>query len=84
MRHTFITRLAENSNVNEETIRQLAGHVSARMPARYADILRPGRRAAIATFDTFTEEPMQPRSGRDAQLTMQLLLHPRPLTMPSE
>jgi integrase len=26
--HTFITRLAENPNISEETIRSLAGHVS--------------------------------------------------------
>lgn len=37
-RHTFVTRLAENPTVNEETIRQLAGHVSPRMLARYAHI----------------------------------------------
>jgi len=34
-RHTFVTLLAENPKVSEETIRQLAGHVSPRMLARY-------------------------------------------------
>jgi integrase len=50
-RHTFITRLAENSAVSEETIRQLAGQVSHRMLARYAHIRVQARRAAIATLE---------------------------------
>ncbi len=37
-RHTFITRLAENPNVSEETIRALAGHVSRTMLERYSHI----------------------------------------------
>jgi integrase len=50
-RHTFVTRLAKNSAVSEETIRQLAGHVSPRMLARYAHIRVQARRAAIATLE---------------------------------
>jgi integrase len=50
-RHTFVTRLAENPSVSEETIRQLAGHVSPRMLARYAHIRARARRAAIATLE---------------------------------
>jgi hypothetical protein len=50
-RHTFVTRLAENPAVSEETIRQLAGHVSLRMLARYAHILAQARRDAIATLE---------------------------------
>ena len=50
-RHTFVTRLAENPNVSEETIRQLAGHISPRMLARYAHIRMRARRDAIATLD---------------------------------
>jgi integrase len=50
-RHTFITRLAENSAISEETIRQLAGHVSPRMLARYAHIRAQARRDAIATLE---------------------------------
>jgi integrase len=55
-RHTFITRLAENPAVSEETIRQLAGHVSPRMLARYAHIRSEARRAAIETLESDTEE----------------------------
>src|SRR5262249_30623296 len=47
-RHTFITRLAEDANTSEETIRQLAGHVSPRMLSRYAHIRAAARRAAIS------------------------------------
>lgn len=50
-RHSFVTRLAENSAVSEETIRQLAGHVSPRMLGRYAHIRAQARRDAIATLE---------------------------------
>jgi integrase len=50
-RHTFVTRLAENPAVSVETIRQLAGHVSPRMLARYAHIRAQARRDAIATLE---------------------------------
>lgn len=50
-RHSFITRLAENPTISEETIRQLAGHVSPRMLARYAHIRVQARRDAIATLE---------------------------------
>lgn len=50
-RHTFITRLAENPKVSEETIRQLAGHVNPKILGRYAHIRVEARRAAIATLE---------------------------------
>jgi integrase len=50
-RHTFVTRLAENPTVSEETIRQLAGHVDPRMLGRYAHIRVQARRNAIATLE---------------------------------
>jgi hypothetical protein len=43
--------LAENPTISEETIRQLAGHVSPRMLARYAHIRVQARRDAIATLE---------------------------------
>lgn len=64
-RHTFITRLAENSTVSEKTIRQLAGHVNPKMLGRYAHIRVEARRAAIATLERGalkigeTEDPRQ-------------------------
>lgn len=50
-RHTFITRLAENPNVSEETIRALAGHVSRKMLERYSHIRISAKQAAIASLD---------------------------------
>ncbi|MGH7907325.1 MAG: tyrosine-type recombinase/integrase [Candidatus Binataceae bacterium] len=56
-RHTFITRLAESPAVSEETIRQLAGHVSQKMLARYAHVRAQARRDAIATLEA-VEKPV--------------------------
>jgi hypothetical protein len=42
--------------VSEETIRQLAGHVSPRMLARYAHIRAQARRDAIATLERSADE----------------------------
>ena len=63
-RHTFVTRLAENPAVSEETIRQLAGHVSPRMLARYAHIRAQARRDAIAALEPhLPADHSGPRSG---------------------
>jgi integrase len=63
-RHTFVTRLAENPAVSEETIRQLAGHDSPRMLARYARIRSQARRDAIATLEPDVPADLSgPRSG---------------------
>jgi len=51
LRHTFITRLAENPNVSEETIRALAGHVSRRMLERYSHIRTRAKEEAIRTLE---------------------------------
>ncbi len=54
-RHTFVTRLAENPAISEETIRQLAGHVSPQMLGHYAHIRVQARRAAIASLEWVAE-----------------------------
>jgi integrase len=46
-RHSFISRIAENPQVSEETIRALAGHVSKQMLQRYSHIRSEEKRAAI-------------------------------------
>ncbi len=58
LRHTFISRLAENPNVSEATIRSLAGHVSERMLQRYSHIRAQAKQAAIASL-----EQRSPQSG---------------------
>jgi integrase len=65
-RHTFITRLAENPKISEETIRRLAGlagHVSSRMLARYAHIRAQARRDTIATLKSPAVEQGDFRAG---------------------
>jgi integrase len=56
LRHTFITRLAENPRVSEETIRSLAGHVSRRMLERYSHIRTRAKEDAIRTLESLDFE----------------------------
>ena len=56
MRHTFISRLAENPSVSEQTIKALAGHVSRQMLERYSHIRSEAEQAAIHAL----EEPSDP------------------------
>lgn len=51
LRHTFVSRLAENPHVSEETIRSLAGHVSKQMLQRYSHIRTHAKKAAIAALE---------------------------------
>jgi len=51
MRHTFISRLAENPAVSEQTIKALAGHVSRQMLERYSHIRSEAKQAAIQALD---------------------------------
>jgi len=71
-RHTFVTRLAENPNVSEETIRALAGHVSKKMLERYSHIRIAAKQAAIASLDqavsaVATEGPQKSEAQNRAQ-----------------
>jgi integrase len=51
LRHSFITRLAENSTVSEQTLMSLAGHVSRAMLQHYSHIRNQAKQAAIATLE---------------------------------
>jgi integrase len=55
LRHTLVSRLAENPAISEETIRALAGHVSHQMLSRYAHIRAQAKRAAIASLESAIE-----------------------------
>jgi hypothetical protein len=57
-RHTFISRLAQNPQVSEETIRSLAGHVSKRMLERYSHIRTQAKRDAIAVLNRPDSAPV--------------------------
>ena len=51
LRHTFVSRLAENPKVSEQTITALAGHVSKRMLERYSHIRAQAKRDAIFAIE---------------------------------
>lgn len=51
LRHTFVSRLAENANISEQTIRSLAGHVSRQMLEHYSHIRSQAKQAAIRCLE---------------------------------
>jgi integrase len=51
LRHTFVSRLAENPVVSEGTIKALAGHVSKKMLERYSHIRTHAKRVAIQSLE---------------------------------
>jgi integrase len=63
MRHTFISRLAENPNVSEQTIKALAGHVSRQMLERYSHIRSQAKQAAIQALEQLYIEPILREAG---------------------
>ena len=65
LRHTFISRLAENPNVSEETIRALAGHVSKQMLQRYSHIRLHAKQAAIAALQDVIDVQTRTKIDRD-------------------
>ena len=67
LRHTFITRLAENPAVSEQTIRALAGHVSKQMLERYSHIRGEAKRDAIAALHSARTKSAQQGARKWAQ-----------------
>lgn len=65
LRHTFVSRLAENPHVSEETIRALAGHVSRRMLERYSHIRTHAKRAAILSLERTPGSPAKTDSAQE-------------------
>jgi integrase len=63
MRHTFISRLAENPGVSEQTIKALAGHVSRQMLERYSHIRSQAKQAAIRALEQTSIEPVLQVTG---------------------
>ena len=63
MRHTFISRLAENPSVSEQTIKALAGHVSRQMLERYRHIPSAAKQAAIQALEQGAIEPIFEATG---------------------
>jgi integrase len=63
MRHTFISRLAENASVSEQTIKALAGHLSRQMLERYSHIRSQAKQAAIQALEQPLIEPILQATG---------------------
>lgn len=53
-RHTFITDLAESGEASDETIENLAGHVSKQMLKHYSNIRTEAKRRAV---DALVQKP---------------------------
>ena len=53
-RHTFITDLAESGDASDETIRDMAGHVSKQMLKHYSHIRMEAKRRAV---DSLAKKP---------------------------
>ena len=60
-RHTFITDLAESGEAADETIQDLAGHVSKRMLKHYSHIRTQAKRRAVDALVT----PLKAGPGPD-------------------
>jgi integrase len=63
MRHTFISRLAENPSVSEQTIKALAGHVSRQMLERDSHIRSQAKQAAIQALEEQEVQPIFQTTG---------------------
>ena len=63
MRHTFVSRLAENPSVSEQTMKALAGHVSRQMLERYSHIRSQAKQAAIQALEQPAIEPILMETG---------------------
>lgn len=63
MRHTFISRLAENPSVSEQTIKALAGHVSRQMLERYSHIRSEAKQVAIQALEQGSTVPIFGATG---------------------
>ena len=59
-RHTFITNLAESGEASDETIRDMAGHVSKQMLEHYSHIGMEAKRRAVAAIVS------KPKAGEKA------------------
>jgi integrase len=65
LRHTFVSRLAENPNVSEQTIRALAGHVSRQMLEHYSHIRSQAKVAAIRCLEEQAGAPVPKAIGHN-------------------
>ena len=62
-RHTFITDLAESGQASDETIQDLAGHVSKQMLKHYSHIRMEAKRRAVDSLVKRTAESDRNTTG---------------------
>ena len=69
-RHTFITDLAESGEASDETIRDIAGHVSKQMLKHYSHIRMEAKRRAVEalTNKSISEQQISEKSGGPAKV----------------
>lgn len=65
LRHHAITKLLEQPNVSEETVKSIAGHVSKRILEHYSHIRISAKRTALNTI-----QPKPPQSSRGMQILL--------------
>lgn len=72
LRHHAITALLENPDISEETVEDIAGHVSRRMKKRYSHIRMQYKRAAVEAIAGKKKPPKRERreSVRAAKSTI--------------
>jgi len=69
-RHTFITGLAESGEASDQTIMDIAGHVSKRMLKHYSHIRMEAKRRAVASLvpdDKTTVKGTENKSTKDGK-----------------
>jgi Phage integrase family len=81
MRHTFISRLAENPSVSEQTIKALAGHVSRQMLERYSHIRSQAKQAAIQALEEQAVQPIPETTGHKSGTVAETPRHKRRLNL---
>jgi len=80
LRHTFISRLAENPKTSEQTIRALAGHVSRQMLERYSHIRSQAKQAAIRTLEEHGTDPNLDMTGTEMGTVKAMRKQQKPLS----
>jgi len=68
LRHSFITRLLENPEISEETVRALAGHVSRKMMEHYSHIRQKAKRDAIVLLEKHSQTRAAQEQASDCLL----------------
>jgi integrase len=63
-RHTFITDLAESGEASDETIRDIAGHVSKQMLSHYSHIRMEAKRRAVNALVSVKKPAAEPSESR--------------------